>query len=101
MKKTIKYGSALTALALATSAGTAGPFLPGSLVVVRVGDGSAALTSPSTAAFLEERAPTDGSLIQVIPLPTAAAGAQGALTLSGTATSEGFLTITTDGNFLF
>jgi hypothetical protein len=65
-------------------------------VVVRVGDGTAALTSASTAAFLDEYT-INGALVQSIPLPTADALPQRALTLSGTATSEGFLNLADNG----
>ena len=58
--------------------------------VVRVGDGTAALSSSSTAVFVEERR-LDGSLVGTIALPTAAAGANQPLTMSGSAGSEGAL----------
>ncbi|MFY9344307.1 MAG: hypothetical protein WAT39_17580 [Planctomycetota bacterium] len=72
---------------------------PGNLVVVRVGDGSAALTSASTAAFLDEYT-SSGALVQSIPLPTAPAGANLPATVAGSATSEGFLTQSSDGRYL-
>lgn len=75
------------------------PFTPGNLVVVRVGDGSASLSSASTPAFLLEYT-LSGTLVQTIPLPTSASGNNRALTLSGTATSEGFLTLSVDGRYL-
>src|SRR5262249_61346095 len=60
------------------------PFSPGDLVLLRVGDGSAALSSAATAVFLEERSPIDGSLVPIgnkpLPLPTAVSGANGRLT---------------------
>jgi hypothetical protein len=101
MKKLSKFGgAAVTALGLATSAGHANPFGAGSLVVVRYGDGSASLTSSSAAAFLEERSPVDGSLIQAIALPTAASGANGACTVAGSSTAEGFLTLASNNQYL-
>jgi hypothetical protein len=89
----------LVALSLASASAWAGltpPFTPGNLVVVRVGDGTAALTSASTAVFLDEYT-VDGMLVQSIALPTADALPQRALTLSGTATSEGFLNLADNG----
>jgi hypothetical protein len=76
-------------------------FYSGDLVVYRVGDGSAALSSNSTAVFLDEYTPA-GQLVQSIPLPTTAgAGATpNPLTASGTATSEGQLTLSQDGQNL-
>jgi hypothetical protein len=47
----------------------ASAFTMGDLVVVRVGDGSAALTGNATAAFLDEYTQA-GVLVQSIPLPT-------------------------------
>lgn len=71
--------------------------------VLRVGDGSAALTAAATPAFLEERK-LDGSLVAAannpLPLPTAASGTNAALTLSGTATSEGGISLSQDGQFI-
>lgn len=77
----------------------AAPFTPGNLVVVRVGTGAAALTNASTAVFLDEYT-TAGTLIQSVPLPTAASGANQPFTLSGTATSEGLMTRSADGRYL-
>ena len=77
----------------------ANPFTPGDLVVVRAGDGSAPLSSVATAAFLDEYT-TSGTFVQSIALPTTASGANGALTLSGSATSEGFLKLSVNGQYL-
>lgn len=74
-------------------------FAPGNLVVVRVGDGSAALSNAATAAFLDEYTPA-GVLVQSVPLPTVPSGPNRALTNSGTATSEGFLNLSADGHYL-
>src|SRR5262245_31551811 len=76
-----------------------GPINLGDLVVVRVGDGTAALTSGSTAVFLEEFT-TTGAPVQTLPLPTAASGSNNPFTNSGTATSEGFLNLAADGQSL-
>jgi hypothetical protein len=72
---------------------------PGNLVVLRVGDGSASLTNAATAVFLDEYT-TAGAYVQTVALPTAASGAQRAFACSGTATSEGALTQSVDGNYL-
>jgi hypothetical protein len=77
----------------------AAPFIPGDVVAVLVGDGTAALNANATAAFLQEFNPTivnQLSPIQTIALPTGASG----LTLSGSATSEGFLTLSVNGQYL-
>ncbi len=77
----------------------AAAFTAGNLVVYRVGDGTAALTSVATAAFLDEYSP-GGALIQSIPLPTAVAGANQVCTNSGSATTEGLATTSADGAYL-
>lgn len=68
-------------------------------VVVRVGTGSAALSSSSTAVFLEEYA-SAGTQVASLALPVAASGGNRPLTMSGTSTSEGELTRSADGRFL-
>jgi hypothetical protein len=80
---------------------TAKAFTPGDVVVYRVGDGSAALSSASTVVYLEEYSPT-GTLVQSFPLQSTAGGASGTnqpLTAAGTA-AEGFLSVTEDGHYL-
>lgn len=83
---------------VAISTGFAAAFTLGDLVVVRVGTG-AALNNTATAASLLEYS-TAGSLIQTIALPTAASAGVNPLTLQGTATSEGFLKLSANGNYL-
>jgi hypothetical protein len=83
----------------AMSSASASSITPGNLVVVRMGDGSAALTSAATPVFLDEYTPT-GSFVQTIALPTVVNGAQRQLTNSGVATSEGFLNVSVDGQYL-
>jgi hypothetical protein len=77
------------------------PFTPGNIVVYRVGDGSAALSSASTVVYIDEYTP-DGELVQKIQMPTTQDEANGGfrLTASGTATSEGFLNLSVDGQYL-
>jgi hypothetical protein len=74
-------------------------FTPGNIVVVRLGDGSASLTNSATPVFLDEYT-TNGTLVQSIALPTTLNGANRAFTLSGTATSEGALSLSANGQFL-
>ncbi len=70
------------------------------LYVVQVGDGAAALSTASAAAFIKKFADAGGSPTATINLPTADAGSNKALTLSGSATSEGFLALSTNGQYL-
>ncbi len=74
-------------------------FRAGSLVVYRVGDGSGSLVNTGSAVFLDEYAP-DGTLVQSIAVPTVTTGANRRLIASGTATSEGLLTRSDDGQYL-
>ncbi|HEU4326790.1 MAG TPA: CARDB domain-containing protein [Roseiflexaceae bacterium] len=77
----------------------AAAFTAGNLVVVRVGDGSATLTNASTAVFLDEFSPS-GTPVQSIGLPTSTSGGNAALTMSGSATSEGTLARSPNGAYL-
>ena len=86
-------------LVLATQILFAGSFTPGNIVVVRLGDGSAALSSAATLVYLDEFTPA-GSLVQSVALPAAASGSNHILTMSGTATSEGSLTLSVNGQLL-
>ena len=74
-------------------------FTAGNIIVERVGDGTANLTSAATAAFLDEYTPS-GTLVQTVAMPIAASGANHPSTVSGTATSEGFVTRSADGQYL-
>ncbi len=74
-------------------------FGAGNLVVFRAGDGSAALTNAGTAAFLDEYT-IAGTLVQSIALPTTASGSNKRLICSGTASSEGMIQRSSDGNYL-
>jgi hypothetical protein len=70
------------------------------LYVTQVGDGSAALSNASTAVFVQKFAVSGGSPLSTIALPTVGAGANLPLTNSGTATSEGFLALSSNGQYL-
>src|SRR4051794_17652806 len=74
-------------------------FTPGNIVVYRVGDGVTALTANAAPVFLDEYTPA-GTLVQSIPMPTAVAGSNLRLTASGSATTEGFLSRSQDGQYL-
>ncbi len=93
-----RFIAIIPSLLLAVSAAAAA-FNPG-LVVVQVGAGSGALAGTATAAFLQEFAFTGGLPVQTIALPTAVSGANQILTLSGTSTSEGFLSLSANGLYL-
>lgn len=87
--------------AMAAAAGTASAvnFTSTSLVVVRLGDGTGALSGAATPVFLDEY-DLSGMLIQSIAMPTMVSGSHRRLTMSGTATSEGALTLSADRRYL-
>lgn len=76
-----------------------GDFTRGNIVVVRVGDGSAAPTNAAQPVYLDEYTLT-GTFVQSVALPVSSSGNNHAFTLSGTATSEGALTLSANGNYL-
>ena len=90
--------AALLSLALSASA-LAAPFTPGNLVVLRVGDGAAALANSAAPGFLDEYTPA-GVLVQSIALPTVDSGANQTCTLRGSTPIDGQLTRSVDGRFL-
>lgn len=73
-------------------------FTPGNVAVVRVGDGTATLTTAATAEYVDEYT-LGGTLVRSIPMPTADNGTVRAFTNSGTATSDN-ITRTVDGRYL-
>jgi hypothetical protein len=96
--------AALLAAALPAGASTPGTaFTAGNLVVYRVGAGSAALTAVATAVSLDEYSTTGFNSSPVLShaLPTTASSTNPAVAASGTATSEGGLTVSTDGTTIF
>jgi hypothetical protein len=77
----------------------AAPFTPGNIAVCRVGDGAAALSTAATAVFVDEFTPA-GVLVQSIALPTSVSGANQALTVSGSGTTDCAMTRSGDGRYL-
>lgn len=78
-------------------------FTAGNILTLRVGESAGpALTSASQPLFLDEYTPT-GTFVQSVPLPFAqnALGANNRkFTMSGTSTSEGYLNLSPDGQYL-
>ena len=72
---------------------------PSDVVVVRIGDGGAAIAATTAPVFLDEYTQS-GTFVQSIPMPTSQVGGSLALTMQGNATAEGDLTISPDGQFL-
>ncbi|TAK94045.1 MAG: HYR domain-containing protein [Verrucomicrobia bacterium] len=82
-------------LALFTTAAMAA-FTPGNLVILRMGDGSTALTNSGTALFLDEFA-TNGTFVQTVAIPSSGTNA---LVASGNATAEASLNSSLNGAWL-
>ena len=97
----MKSSTTVAALMLAGVSATslAAIFTPGNLVVSQVGDGGAALNNAATAVSLRELT-LAGTTVQSFPMPTAASGLNRRFSVSGTATSEGMLTRSTNGQYL-
>src|SRR5262245_44239827 len=74
-------------------------FTPGNLVIYRVGDGGTSLVNTGNPVFLDEYT-TSGTLVQSIALPIVASVSDRRFIASGSATSEGLLTRSTDGLYL-
>jgi hypothetical protein len=92
--------AALTFLLFTTLAAFGADFQPGDLIVLRVGDNiTSANTSASVATFLDEYT-LGGSLVQSIALPTAASGANAALTVAGNSSTEGQILRSADGQYI-
>lgn len=71
-------------------------FTAGRLVVLQVGDGSAALTNAATPVFLKEYTNT-GTAGVTVAVPTTGANR---LVISGTSTSDGQITLSPNGQFI-
>ena len=101
MNRLLKYlatmaGGTVAAAGISVGSANAQPvaFEPGDLAVLRIGDGTAPLTSASTAIFIDEYT-TAGVFVQSHPISAAAT-----ISNSGTATSEGQLQLSADGQYL-
>src|SRR5438093_12377523 len=89
----LSLGISILFLAAAVSDLRGAALTPGDLVIYRVGDGSAALGTTATAAFLDEYT-TSGTLVQSIALPSSGGSA---LTATGNSTTEGTISLSQDG----
>ena len=89
----------MVALGMEMSAHAA-PFTGGNLVIYRIGDGVTPLSSTGSVVFLDEYT-TNGTLVQSVALPTTQTGREYPFVSSGTASSEGGLSLSEDGEYLF
>ena len=101
MKPFIRIISAVALTAVACLTGrdvSAAPFIPGNIVVLQEGNGSATLSTTSSPVFLLEYLPSTAG--QAIPVQTISIPATGAnrLTQSSGSSSEGFITRSVNSN---
>jgi len=76
------------------------PFTAGNIVVCRIGNGSATLSSTANPVFLDEFT-TSGNLVQSIALPTTASGSNNILTMNATGGGvPGLLNLSVNGQYL-
>lgn len=97
--RAVAIGGVMVSMTLVPAIAWATMFTRGDIVVERIGTGAAALSSAAQAVFLDEYT-TAGVFVQSIAMPTTAVGAQDALTESGTATSDGLINLSTNGQYL-
>jgi len=71
-------------------------FTPGNLAVLRVGDGSQTLANTGNTVLIDEYSPM-GTLVSSVQIPDSGPNA---LVLNGTATAEGFLARSANGQYL-
>jgi hypothetical protein len=90
---------ALLAVGITFGDAVAAPFTPGNLAIYRVDAIGTNNSQEPAQVFIDEYTPT-GSLVQSIPLPTLASGAQRALVAQDDADLEGLLNRSTDGQYL-
>jgi hypothetical protein len=79
------------------SSSDAAPITPGNLVIYRAGSGTNALGNTGNDVFLDEYT-TAGSLVQSIAMPATGTGTK--LITAGNATSEGAMSISSDGTWI-
>jgi hypothetical protein len=102
LKSFLKAAAAVAIVAAAAvtpAAAVAGPVTPGNLVVYRIGTGTGSLLNTGNPVFIDEFT-TSGTLVQSIAMPTTVSGSNKQLIASGTATSEGMLTVSPNGAFV-
>ncbi len=109
IKKIFRLVVMLAAVALGINA-VAAPFGAGNIVIVRVGDGTQALTNTGNSVFLDEYTTnaiwaaangfTPPTPVQSIQMPTSWFGAHGPLIMDGSGLGDGELSLSTDGRYL-
>ena len=100
MSRFVKTVAAVALVSLLPSLVNAAALTAGNLFVYRVSaTGGGVLAGTATPVFIDEFTAT-GTLVQSLAMPTTASGPNGILTGSGTATSDGYLSVAGNGQFL-
>ncbi len=90
----------LLSAGLSASASFASGLTAGDILVYQVGNGTTSLTSAAAPVFLDEYT-TSGTLVESIAVPTTSVnGGNQALTESGSASSDGLLTLSPNGQYV-
>jgi hypothetical protein len=89
-------GSVLSSNAAVVVALPQTSFLPANLVVLRIGDGAETLTNSGNTLFLDQYT-TNGAYVGTMNIPDSGTNA---LIISGTSSSEGYMTLSDDGKTL-
>jgi hypothetical protein len=84
----------------AHDAADAEPPAPTTVIVLRVGDGTAPLTPAATAVFLDEIRLNGGGAARTIAMPVTANGQNQPFTMTGSAVTEGELALSGDGKYI-
>lgn len=90
------YGAVTSATAAVIVAPAQTTLFPSNLVVLRVGDGAQTLINSGNTLFLDQLTP-NGGYVSTMSLPDSG---DSALLISGVATTEGFMTRSSDGRLL-
>jgi hypothetical protein len=76
------------------------PFTTGNIVTLRVGEvGGPTLTTAAAPVFIDEYT-TSGTFVQSVPMPFKSGAGQRKFSINGTSTTEGFLNLSPDGQYL-
>ena len=70
------------------------------LWVLQINDGAAPISTFSTALIVKKFADTGGAPLTTIPLPTTASGSNNPITVRGSSTTESFMNLSTNGQYL-
>ena len=101
MLRTMRVGFTVFGIASVAALSSVSHILAaGNLYVVQFGDGVAPVAATSALVTVQKYADTGGSVLTSIPMPIADSGANQTLTSRGNSTTEGYMSLSTDGQYL-